>query len=107
MDGKADCHVQGGVVPETRPRNCLESDGNERQLRDFTVGQKNQKYRKNSNLVIHCPTSEGVSKQANEPMDKQVAQYFRLGFWLIWPTVDWLIDCYDSPFDYSNSLIFF
>ena len=25
--------------------------------------------------------------RANERADEQVAQYFRLGFWLIWPTV--------------------
>ena len=27
--------------------------------------------------------------RANERTDERVAQYLRLGFWLIWPTVRW------------------
>ena len=29
--------------------------------------------------------------RANEQTDKRVAQYFRLGFWLIWPTVQYVV----------------
>ena len=79
-----------------------------------TVGQKRKKHRHNSHPIIHCQTSKGVSEvskwanksaakraskasraeQANEEVvlankrtDERVAQYFCLGFWLIWPTV--------------------
>ena len=53
-----------------------------------------QKHSKNSHLINHCPTSEGVSEQAdkwampvNEQTDEQVALYLRQGSWLIWHTV--------------------
>ena len=81
--------------------------------------QNRKKHRKNSHLIIHFPTSEGVSaterlregvskrsracelskqgrarelvigasERANKQMDEGMAQYFCLGFWLIWSTV--------------------
>ena len=60
-----------------------------------TVGQNREKHRMTSHSIIHRPTREGVSEvrmskravQANKLIDKRVAQYFRLAFWLIWPTV--------------------
>ena len=74
------------------------------------MGQNRKKHRINSHLIIHCPTSKGVSKvsaaeraseasrveqvnkwavRANERRDKRVAQYFSLCSWLFWPTVPW------------------
>ena len=67
-----------------------------------------QNRKKTKYLIIHCPTSEGVSEvsaaermseasrmeqanesavQANERMDEQVAQYVHLDSWLFWPIV--------------------
>ena len=45
-----------------------------------------KKHRQNNNLMIHCPTSEGVSEvseRANEQTDERVAQYFSLYSWLL------------------------
>ena len=62
-----------------------------------TVGQNQVVLR---NLIIHIPTSSGVSAaervckvssveqtNVNERTDERVAQYFILYSWLIWPTV--------------------
>ena len=72
------------------------------------MGQNRKKLRKNSHLIIHFPTSKGVSKvservnaveraskastaeQVNEwavRANERVAQYFNLYTWLFWPTV--------------------
>ena len=54
------------------------------------MGQNREKLRKNSRLIIHFPTSLGVSEvreqaneravQANEQTDERVAQYLHLDF---------------------------
>ena len=68
--------------------------------------QNRKKHRKNSHLIIHFPTSEGVFKwssaaeraskassaeqankwavRANEQADERVAQYLQLDSWLFW-----------------------
>ena len=89
------------------------------------MGQNRKKHRINSHLIIHFPTSEGVSEfseranewvqqsmrakqagpskfnewavRANEQTDKRVAQYSNLYFLLFWPTVHGEIAEY-SPF---------
>ena len=76
------------------------------------MGQNREKHRKNSHLIIHFSTCEGVSEvserasaaegaseassseqanewavQGNERTDEQVAQYCSPDSWLFWPTV--------------------
>ena len=70
--------------------------------------ENGKKHRIISHPIIHFPTSEGVSEvssveqanecmaqanecveQANKRMDKRVAQYSNLYFWLFWPTAPW------------------
>ena len=58
----------------------------------YTMGQNREKHRKNSHLIIHSSTSKGVSEvseQANEQIDKRVAQDFSLYSWLFWSIVSW------------------
>ena len=61
---------------------------------DITMVQNRKKLRKNSHLIIHFPTSSGVSEvseraseQANGRVSGSVLQSQNLYSWLFWPTV--------------------
>ena len=90
----------------------LDADGHEKaiqhvSLRYNALWATTGKNRINSHLIIHFPTSKGArervrwSARANQVvrrkrmseqckwMDERMAQFLNLGFWLIWPTVQW------------------
>ena len=43
----------------------------------------------------------GATERANEQTDEQVAQYFNLGFWLFWPTVQ---ECPGGSFNVDGEM---
>ena len=43
----------------------LRSDARQKLLLSYTMVENGKKHRQNSHLIIHCPTSEGVSERAN------------------------------------------